>query len=291
MTKKTSAPVELMPLKVKKKPLTYRKKMTLLHKLRSAAKAGDKSVWGDLGDVTHTDHKVIKKQLRLAIKNRQEPRCCYCKRWLLNHASAAPIEHVLSRDTYPQFALQPRNLAIACVDCNSVKGKADWGKFSGPYERYPTPETMDFFHPRYHRYDEHIRFIRMETNRQEVVSYHGLTPQGQHLCTQLLSAVVGKRSLKRSYPALAGWQRTMDDLDGQGDSTDRPELQAFRHAMEITIVERLNDGAKASALWVIPQNAVSGTAPQTSGRNPNSAGKNQPASDPMQVIHEQLAFD
>ncbi|MCT4501341.1 hypothetical protein N0U25_26430 [Pseudomonas sivasensis] len=252
MTSKVPTPIGLKPLKAKKKPLTYREKLDLLHKLRSAAKAGEKGVWGHLGDTKNSDHVTLKKQLRLALKNRQEPRCCYCKRWLLNNANAAPIEHVLSRDTYPEFALQPRNLAIACVDCNSVKGKADWGKFPRPYERYPASATMTFFHPRHHRYDEHIRFIRMETNRQEFVSYHGLTPQGQHLCTQLLSAVVGKQSLKRSYPTLAGWQRTMDELDAEGDAAARPALQAFRQAMELAIAERLNDGGKASAIWVGP---------------------------------------
>lgn len=253
MTSKAPAPVGLKPQKVKKTPLTYREKMGLLHKLRSAAKAGDKAVWGTLGDIKDSDHAALKKRLRLALGKRQEPRCCYCKRWLLNNANAAPIEHVLPRDTYPHFALQPRNLAIACVDCNSVKSKADWGKFPGPYLRYPAAEVMSFFHPRYHHYNEHIRFVRVETNQHEFVSYHGLTPQGQHLCANLLSEVVGKRNLKRSYPTLAGWQRTMDDLDAQGDSTDRPHLQAFRQAMEITIASRLNDGGKASAWWVAPE--------------------------------------
>lgn len=253
MTSQAPEPVSLKPLKVKKKPLTYREKMELLHKLRREAKAGDKAVWGTLGNPQNSDYAAIKKKLRLSLGNRQEPRCCYCKRWLLNNANAAPIEHVLSRDTYPHFALQPRNLAIACVDCNSVKGKADWGKFPEPHVRYPAAQEMAFFHPRYHRYNDHIRFIRMETNQYEFVNYHGLTPQGQHLCTKLLSEVVGKRSLKRSYPTLAGWQRTMDDLDAQGDSTDRPQLQAFRQAMEMSIAERLKDGGKATALWQAPE--------------------------------------
>ncbi|NJJ56759.1 HNH endonuclease [Pseudomonas sp. B14(2022)] len=274
-----------------KAALLYSEQRKFLHALRKGAKAFDKSIWGKLGDPAKADCAALKKRLRLALKSRQEPRCCYCKRWLLNHASAAPIEHVLSRDTYPQFALHPRNLAIACVDCNSVKGKADWGKFPGTPALYPTADVMTFFHPRHHRYDEHIRFIRMETNRQEFVSYHGLTPQGQHLCTQLLSAVVGKRSLKRSYPALAGWQRTIDDLDAQGDSTDRPELQAFRHAMEITIAERLNDGGKASALWVVPDDTAKDAAPKTSGRKHTRSRKQQLAHDPPRAIQEQLAFD
>lgn len=273
-------------LKAPKKKLTYREKMALLHKLRSATHLNDKTVWGELGDTTNPAYAAIKKHLRLALKNRQEPRCCYCKRWLLNHASAAPIEHVLSRDTYPQFALQPRNLAISCVDCNSVKGKADWGGFPVAPSRYPAVESLDFFHPRHHRYDEHIRFIRMETNRQEFVSYHGLTPQGQHLCTQLLSAVVGKRSLKRSYPALAGWQRTLDDLDARGDSTDRPQLDAFRQAMEVAITERLQDGDMANALWVIPEEGRTHNAPLMR----RDVGRHRQASEPPGVIHEQLSL-
>ncbi|WP_207284354.1 HNH endonuclease [Pseudomonas sp. FW300-N2A2] len=252
MTSQPPQPVELKLRAVKKKKPERRERMTLLHELRRAAKAGDKEVWTRLGDIEDAKHSDLKKLLRKSLMNRQEPRCCYCKRWLLNNAHAAPIEHVLPRHVYPEFVLRTRNLAIICVDCNSIKSKADWGKFAAPHRRYPAVETMTFFHPRFHNYDEHVRFMRMETNRYEFVTYHGLTPQGQHLCSELLSKVVGKQSLKRNYPTLAGWVRMEKTLDAEPETTPRPALEAFRSAMDRVFVNRLNDGNQSTALWAHP---------------------------------------
>ncbi|MGM8936692.1 HNH endonuclease [Pseudomonas neustonica] len=224
----------------------------LLRELRSAAIKGDKAVWGRLSDSENVCGKELKAMLRTSLKNRQEPRCCYCNRWLLNIAHASPIEHVLPRKYYPQFALRARNLAIACYDCNSLKSDDDWGSFTEPHHCYPSTLVMGFFHPRYHSYDEHIRYLRIETNQQEFVTYKGLTPQGRHLCSELLSKVVGKQSLKRSYPKLSSWVRTLYEVGADQGSTYRPALQVFRDAMDKAIAERLNDGEKSSAFWAAP---------------------------------------
>lgn len=231
-----------------KQQLLRRRRLNLMLNLRKQARQGDQAVWGKLSNKDDTAYADLKKALRQALKDRQEPRCCYCKRWLLNQAAAAPIEHVLPRHTYPTFALRARNLAIACVDCNTLKGKCDWGNFPEPHLRYPSREELTFFHPRFHDYDVHIRFARLETNCYEYVIYKGLTPQGRHLCSELLNSVVGKQSLKRGYPSLAGWQRTLDEVDAQLTLDERPAFAAFRMTMEQAIGDRLEDG-HASALW------------------------------------------
>lgn len=236
-------------------------RLALVRELITAAKNKEKNVWARLGDTENAVSKGLKAILRDHLKGRQEPRCCYCKRWLINNAHASPIEHILSRDDYPQFALRTRNLAIACNDCNAMKTNDDWGKSTGPHERYPLPAAMNFFHPFYHRYDNHIRFVRMETNRQELVSYQGLTPQGRHLCTTLLSKVVGKQNLKRNYPQLANWLQPLDELGVNPQSPSRPALQAFLDAVEITVAQRLNDADRTSASWVIPQELIKKSRP------------------------------
>ncbi|SDB35425.1 HNH endonuclease [Pseudomonas sp. NFACC13-1] len=257
MTGKAAEATDLKPSRAEKRLSLRQDRLTLLRELRIAAKGGDIDVWTRLGDTKNAPSKDLKAQLRKSLKARQEPRCCYCKRWLLNNAHASPIEHILPRKHYPEFALRARNLAIACNDCNSLKSDADWGNFTGSPKVYPSPATMHFFHPRYHFYDEHIRYLRMETNRQEFVTYHGLTPQGQHLCTKLLSRVVGKINLKKSYPQLAGWLRTLEEFDTEPQSTSRPALQAFRDAMDKAIAERLDDGDNVSALWIVPDESQS----------------------------------
>lgn len=248
----------LVPVPGKRKPPSVsgqqslrRQRLNLLLDLRKLARQGSHAVWGKLGNTDDTAHADLKKVLRQALKERQEPRCCYCKRWLLNQAAAAPIEHVLPRLAYPAFALRARNLVIACVDCNSLKGKCDWGNFPKPHLRYPSGEELTFFHPRFHDYDEHLRFARMETNRYEYVIYKGLTPQGRHLCSELLNRVVSKQSLKRGYPRLANWQRILDEVDAHQIPDARPALEAFRKTMEQAIGDRLED-SHASALWGAP---------------------------------------
>lgn len=251
MTSRAPAPGRLTPSSASKQQSLRRQRLNLMLDLRKLARQGDQAVWGKLGKTDDTAHADLKKALRQALKDRQEPRCCYCKRWLLNQAAAAPIEHVLPRHTYPTFALRARNLAIACVDCNTLKGKCDWGNFPKPHLRYPSGEELTFFHPRFHDYDVHLRFARMETNHYEYVIYKGLTPQGRHLCSELLNRVVGKQSLKRGYPSLAGWQRILDEFDAQQTQDARPALAAFRKTMEQAIGDRLEDG-HASALWAAP---------------------------------------
>lgn len=239
------------PSSVSKQQSLRRQRLDLLLELRKLARQGSQAVWGKLGNPNDKAHAGLKKVLRQALKERQEPRCCYCKRWLLNQAAAAPIEHVLPRSAYPAFALRVRNLAIVCVDCNSLKAKSDWGNFPEPHLRYPRCEELTFFHPRLHDYDEHVRFARMETNHFDYIIYKGLTPQGRHLCTELLNRVVSKQSLKRGYPRLANWQRILDEVDVHQIPEARPALAAFRKTMEQAIGDRLED-VHACALWSAP---------------------------------------
>lgn len=227
-----------------------RERLQLLRTLQQDAQAGDKTVWKRLGDASNKQCKALKALLRERLKAHQEPRCCYCKRWLLNTAYASPIEHVLPRDIYPEFALHPRNLAIACYDCNQLKTADDWGSFSGPNLKYPRRQaTVHFYHPRYHRYDEHICYMRIENNRLQFVTYRGLTPQGRHLCVNLLCRVVGRESLQRSTPELAEWLQMVDDLKTEPEPPPRPALEAFRNAIDHAIDERLKDGDRSGILW------------------------------------------
>ncbi|MDZ3826564.1 MULTISPECIES: HNH endonuclease [Pseudomonas] len=223
-----------------------REHLQLLRALQQQARAGDRTVWTQLGNISDTKCKALKALLRERLKSRQKPRCCYCKRWLLNTAYASPIEHVLPRDTYPEFALHMRNLAIACYDCNQLKAAVDWAAFTGSRRFYPGIEAADhFYHPRYHHYDEHIRYMRVESNRLQFVTYHGLTPQGRHLCVNLLSRVVGRESLQRSTPQLAEWLQLVDDVTADPAPPPRPAFEAFRNAIDHAVDTRLKDAGKS----------------------------------------------
>lgn len=47
--------------------------------------------------------------------------CCYCSKTLDEHQATFDAEHILDKDTYPQFMFEPENLAAACKTCNGAK--------------------------------------------------------------------------------------------------------------------------------------------------------------------------
>ena len=234
--------------RAQKQAIRQQQRFKVIRDLQRDAKAGDKTVWTRLSDSTVQHHQYWKTLIRDYVKRIQEPRCCYCKRWLLNNAYASPIEHVLPSSVYPKHALRLQNLALACHDCNHLKSDDDWNKFTGPHS---SSDGLGFFHPRYHAYDEHIEYYHYETNDVEYISFHGLTTQGQHLCRKLLSAVVGKKRLEESFPGLQLWMQATRRLDtGSQAAPNRPELDAFGRMLSQAVSDQLDDGSKISGLWI-----------------------------------------
>jgi uncharacterized protein (TIGR02646 family) len=106
---------------------------------------------------------AIKSAFRRRLLELQGGRCGYCRRWLVSSAYAKPIEHTLPRSHYPQFSVEFLNLAVACSDCNGDKTDHKWGAISRARRRYPRArEFTEAFHPRFHRYDDHVRYVRLE---------------------------------------------------------------------------------------------------------------------------------
>lgn len=144
----------------------------------------------------------IKVSFRTLLLVKQHGRCCYCRRWLVNSAHAKPIDHIIPKHSYPKFALHFFNLAVSCADCNSEKSGSLWGPPPTGLQ-YPKPsEFLDTFHPRFHIYNEHIRFVRMETNQGALAIYRGLTKQGIQLCNDLLGVVAAKETYFAHNPAI-----------------------------------------------------------------------------------------
>lgn len=225
--------------------------MQVIRTFRKEAQARDKTVWGRLStyqdpDIPGLNGAKIKRALRLFLIDRQGARCCYCRRWLMNNAYASPIEHILPRSTYPQFAVQFWNMALSCYHCNELKKKDVWGAFDEQMPHYPQPPAiLNFFHPRYHRYDEHVRFFRVESNYGYFSSFTGITVQGQHLCARLLCKIAGKESLCHSTPAVADFLAMVESFQRESESPQHLELDSFRAKLEQALLERLNDGAGA----------------------------------------------
>lgn len=187
-----------------------------------------------LGTITGAS---IKSAFRRRLLDLQGGRCCYCRRWLVSTAYAKPIEHILPRHHYPQFSAEFWNLAVACSDCNGAKTGDVWGDISKARRRYPrAQEFTDAFHPRFHRYDDHVRYVRLETNLSTVVLFTGLTPQGQHLCTSLLHRIAAKETLVENNPALAPAMDQLRSFEAKAEGMRLERFGAFREALDKSIM-------------------------------------------------------
>lgn len=181
---------------------------------------------------------AIKRAFRDRLLVLQEGRCCYCRRWLERTPYAKPIEHILPRRNYPQYSLEYWNLAVACSDCNGIKSADVWGAIATTRRRYPRPhEFKETFHPRFHRYDEHVRYVRLETNQSSVVMFLGLTDQGRHLCRTLLHRIAAKETLVENNPALASSVNLIKKFESKAEGMGLERFEAFRQALDRSLLD------------------------------------------------------
>lgn len=165
--------------------------------------------------------KLLRKHLRDFLEEQQGYLCCYCRRPLVNISNAKPIEHVLPRQPFVQHTFHLWNLAIACFDCNHAKSNKYWiSPALVTVEEYPKPEDFtNSYHPRFHTYDEHVRFVRVQTNTVNISLYIGQTVQGKSLCKHLLKAVSAKDILLSSNlvlkESIEKLYEHMPSLDGE----------------------------------------------------------------------------
>lgn len=203
-------------------------------------------VWPKLGAMTDItlsgtiSGASIKSAFRRRLLKVQGGRCCYCRRWLVSTAYAKPIEHILPRHHYPQFAFEFWNLAVACSDCNGAKTDDVWGAISTTRRRYPrAQEFTEAFHPRFHRYDDHVRYVRVETNVRALVLFTGLTPQGRHLCRSLLHRTAAKETLVENNPELAIAMKQLSSFGAKAESLNLTQFEAFRAALDASVMRLL----------------------------------------------------
>ena len=183
---------------------------------------------------------AIKSAFRRRLLESQDGRCCYCRRWLVSTAYAKPVEHILPRHHYPQFSVEFWNLAVACSDCNGAKTDDVWGAISTARRRYPRArEFTEAFHPRFHRYDDHVRYVRLETNVSAVVLFTGLTTQGQHLCRSLLHRIAAKETLVVNNPVLAPAMDQIRSFESKAEGLRLARFDAFRAAIDQSVVRLL----------------------------------------------------
>ncbi|MES5325087.1 HNH endonuclease [Alcaligenes phenolicus] len=198
--------------------------------------------WSAIRDAKFTaagksrDGAWIMTRLRNHLAALQAERCCYCRRRLVGIAYARPIEHILPKDTYGQFTFIYRNLAVACFDCNHVKSNNNWSTWPSTRRRYPKDKNCSgFFHARLHEYNSHVRYLHLETNGASISVYAGLTPQGRHLCAELLAKSSERTLAISANPRFsAAMDKLRDQVQQIAATHDDDKLLDFMEALELS---------------------------------------------------------
>ncbi|EIY5121753.1 TPA: HNH endonuclease [Klebsiella pneumoniae] len=135
------------------------------------------------GEATHWDgmctvRKNFRKEVRDYYRNEQGFTCPYCGRLREEfHGGQWDIDHIIPKSLYPEYLYCPRNLAVACKDCNTHKSTNN--PLLSPLEHLsPYPENSKSYkiiHPHFDSYHEHIRLTRDNNGRtcHEVITDKG----------------------------------------------------------------------------------------------------------------------
>lgn len=118
--------------------------------------------------VSWDGHNTFKNNLRRHLRVEQKMCCAYCRMPILfDHKSSRHIEHIIPKDLNTKFMFEPRNLVIACSQCNSTKTNKEVyrnnaGSISKDLNVYPSNSNgFIIFHPIYDKFDD---FFMIEDN-------------------------------------------------------------------------------------------------------------------------------
>ncbi|MCL0006005.1 HNH endonuclease [Providencia rettgeri] len=99
----------------------------------------------------------IKLRLKKHYIMEQKQKCAYCKVELhTNHGMVWDTEHIIDKDSFPQWTFEPLNLCVSCKDCNQAKGIKTVLK-SGFYKKFPSKDAnYCIVHAHFDNYVDHI---------------------------------------------------------------------------------------------------------------------------------------
>ncbi|EPJ9040977.1 HNH endonuclease [Serratia ureilytica] len=125
--------------------------------LNHAEKKG--SYWNDSDNHELAEFKSYIKNFYI---DQQNFTCPYCKqRIVVDHNLVWDAEHIIPKDTHPQFLMEPSNLCVSCKDCNSAKGNKNVLSNKNRKTLPNKSEDYTITHPHYDDYAENIRVIEL----------------------------------------------------------------------------------------------------------------------------------
>lgn len=113
----------------------------------------------DWNNELDADLKNIKSTIKKHYIKIQNYRCPYCQqRIVIDNNSVWDAEHIIPKDSHPQFMFEPENLCVSCKDCNREK----WNKQVLRNKRVTFAKKSEdyiFYHPHFDEYEEHIHIV------------------------------------------------------------------------------------------------------------------------------------
>ncbi|MFA7895062.1 HNH endonuclease [Pseudomonas putida] len=128
------------------------------------------SYWDDL---QNGNLKFLKSEIKNHYLQQQGHTCAYCQqRIIVEHGAAWDTDHIIPKDSHPDFMFEAENLCITCKDCNNTKRAKNVLRNQKRVKFPKKPSDYIFCHPHFHNYKEHIRVVRV------AALYIPRTPEG-----------------------------------------------------------------------------------------------------------------
>lgn len=113
---------------------------------------------------------TLKNEVKEILKKRISGRCAYCKRVMGQHGMSWHIEHIKGKTKNPKYIFDMKNLTYACIDCNYMK--------SSTVDRPNISHLIINPNIKAFKYDEHIKFIHIATEKLHFLSYIPISKEG-----------------------------------------------------------------------------------------------------------------
>lgn len=117
--------------------------------------------WDTTGNIELDELKKCIKEFYLRA---QGFKCPYCKQEIkVKHNGAWDTEHIIPKDSHPNYMFEPMNLCVSCKDCNGEKSNKKILKSRAVINLPKKSTSYLIIHPHIDDFDSHIKIIDSAT--------------------------------------------------------------------------------------------------------------------------------
>lgn len=95
------------------------------HQMLKSQGALDKTFWKTNVPLFAASVATFREEIKTHYYYAQLRCCCYCSIEFVDHHGSFDAEHIMHKDSYPQFMFEFTNLAVSCKTCNGAKNASE----------------------------------------------------------------------------------------------------------------------------------------------------------------------